>query len=115
MPRAPKRKATGDCFEAAGKYILDNPGSGLKLVHAEVMGQGPLEGVTFGHAFVLDGNNVIDVSNGRNIQMPAMIYYSLGQIDSLNNVFTYTEAQAREKILEFMHWGPWDLQTRSGL
>ena len=30
----------GDCYEAAFQYMLsEGPGSGLKLIHAEVMGQ----------------------------------------------------------------------------
>ena len=59
--------ANGDCYEAAGKYMMDNcmmGGCSLILVHGEVQGQGHLGGVTYGHAWVLDGGTVIDVSNG---------------------------------------------------
>lgn len=65
----------GDCYEAAAHYLLDhvlgigvtNPNHGLRLVHGEVAGQGPLEGKTFGHAWIEDGDTVIDTSNGKNL------------------------------------------------
>ena len=56
VPRRKTRTPTtrGDCYEAAGKYMmgscLRNPDCGLILVHGEVSGQGPLEGITYGHA-----------------------------------------------------------------
>ena len=108
--------ALGDCYEAAGKYIMDKMLSGdeqLKLVHGEVTGQGPLEGVKYGHAWVEDGNNVIDVSNGRNIRLPKAVYYAIGQIG--DNVHRYTPKEFREKVTKYKHWGPWDLKTSTGL
>lgn len=110
-----KPKATGDCYEAAGKYMLSRPGSGLKLVHAEVQGQGSISGVTFGHAFVIDGDDVIDKSNGRNIKMPAMLYFAIGQIYDIGNYHEYSEDELMEHIQKYGHWGPWELQTESGL
>jgi hypothetical protein len=107
----------GDCYEAAGRYMMDNcmvqPACGMKLVHAEVTGQGPIKGLKYGHAFVLDDRGtVIDRSNGRNVVMPKEVYYLLGQIGS--NAHEYTWDEARQKMLEFEHWGPWDLSTESG-
>lgn len=110
--------ATGDCYEAAGKYMMDNcmmGGCNLILVHGEVQGQGHLDGVTYGHAWVLDGGTVIDVSNGRNLQLPQEIYYAIGQIDNIGNVHEYTWEEARRLIVDFEHWGPWELETESGL
>ena len=113
--------ANGDCFEAAGKYVMDKCGFGsadgcqLILVHGEVAGQGPLEGVTFGHAWVLDSGTVIDRSNGRNVQMPQPVYYALGRVDNIGNTVEYTWEEARKNILLYEHWGPWDLETESGL
>jgi len=114
--------AEGDCYEAAGRYIMQEcltrlAGNGceLTLVHGEVMGQGPIEGITFGHAWLLDGDTVIDRSNGRDIQMPRMIYYLVGQIDRIGNVHEYTWEDARRYITMYEHWGPWDLETESGL
>jgi hypothetical protein len=110
-------KKIGDCYEAAGKYMMDQclltrEDCHLKLVHAEVTGQGPISGLKYGHAFVLDGDMVIDKSNGRDIKMPKVIYYSVGNIGS--NVHEYTFEEFRKNILEHETWGPWDLETESG-
>ena len=90
-------------------------GSEKILVHAEVMGQGEIEGITFGHAFVIEGGYVFDKSNGRNIVLPKELYYAAGEIDAIGNIHTYDYNQLQEKIIKFGHWGPWDLVTRSGL
>jgi tRNA nucleotidyltransferase/poly(A) polymerase len=114
---ASRANSGGDCYEAAGRYMMNNcrvnSKCGMKLVHAEVTGQGEIEGLKYGHAFVLDDRGtVIDRSNGRNIEMPKEIYYAIGHIGS--NVHEYTWDEARQKMLEFEHWGPWDLSTESG-
>jgi hypothetical protein len=110
--------ALGDCYEAAGNYIVAHalfPGKekGLVLVHGEVTGQGPLEGVKYGHAWVEKGGLVIDTSNGRSLRMPKAAYYALGRIG--DNLHRYTPEQMRREILRHEHWGPWDLVTSSGL
>ena len=126
----------GDCYEAAGRYMmqecsLGNDDCSLVLVHGEVGGQGPLEGVRYGHAWVEDGDTVIDNSNGRDIRMPKMLYYMLGKlgqpdmekwgkspdaIDTSNaNLHRYEWESARKKILDYAHWGPWDLEPSTGL
>jgi hypothetical protein len=115
----PGANSGGDCYEAAGKYMMDKCMFGddcsLILVHGEVAGQGVLEGVTFGHAWVLDGGTAIDRSNGGNLQLPQTIYYAVGQIDQIGNTHEYTWEQARKMITDSEHWGPWDLATESGL
>jgi len=117
MPTRKKQKL-GDCYEVAGKFMMSqNPSnSRYLLIHAEVAGQGAIAGVTYGHGFVLDTENdvVIDKSNGRNLEMPAAIYYYVGKISQLNNVHEYTYRQMTEKMLEHENWGPWDLVTSSG-
>jgi hypothetical protein len=123
MPRKPRsKKATGDCYEAAFKFIMDEcilkpeNESRYILVHAEVMGQGPLQGTTFGHAFVVkDRAVVVDKSNGRNLEMPAFLYYAVGQISDIGNEHQYTWEEARKKAVEIGTYGPWDLVTESGL
>tara|TARA_Y100000034_G_scaffold119774_1_gene161892 strand:+ start:1482 stop:1916 length:435 start_codon:yes stop_codon:yes gene_type:complete len=132
---APSSNKGGDCFEAAGKYMMEKcqiEGCDIVLVHGEVAGQGPLRGIRYGHAWVEDSGTVIDRSNGRNLQLPKTIYYSLGQIASADmskwgkpefgqdvfsggNLHKYTWEEARKKILDSGHWGPWDLVTESGL
>ena len=137
MPKSPRTKKSlpdgGDCYEAAGKYILSlstlHMGSGGKiggeaggaegliLVHAEVFGQGPLEGKTFGHAFVVDTETdmVIDKSNGRNIKLPRALYYAIGGVETIGNYHEYTPQEMMENMIKYRHWGPWDLVTSSGL
>ena len=122
MPRAKKQNKHGDCYEAAGKFMmhkcmLDPDNMRYTLVHAEVAGQGPLEGLTYGHGFVVDteAHTAIDKSNGRNLELPKDVYYMLGRIDQINNTHEYTYREMQRKITESQHWGPWDLETSSGL
>ena len=146
--------ALGDCYEAGGKFMMDNCMIGkcnYILVHGEVTGQGPLEGVKYGHCWIEDGDMVIDKSNGRDLRLPKQVYYALGGIDDGQsdgntyyedeggrwedgewvedemfdpdnmgptkgpNLHKYTWEQARKKIMEYEHWGPWDLVTETGL
>jgi hypothetical protein len=111
----PEEHKGGDCYEAAGRYVMDNalfPGDNpnLILVHGEVTGQGPIAGVKFGHAWVEDGDLVRDYSRDRKVEMPKIVYYALGNIEE-SKVFKYTPEEMRRKILDYEHWGPWDLQT----
>jgi len=127
-------RAVGDCYEAAANYVINNSGvvsflvppgatarPGLMLVHGEVTGQGKIEGVKYGHAWVEDGDLVIDVSNGRDLQLPKAAYYALGRVDNDGaqrikpNLHRYTAKEARRNLVMHGHWGPWDLETSSGL
>jgi hypothetical protein len=110
----------GDCYQAAGRYMMDeclaaDRCDDLILVHGEVAGQGALEGMTYGHAWVLGNGMVIDKANGRDLEIPQPLYYAIGQINYIGNTIEYTWEEARKKILEYGHWGPWDLETESGL
>jgi hypothetical protein len=113
-------QAFGDCYQAAGRYMLDSghlgdPDSPLRVVHGEVAGQGPMRGKTFGHAWVEvhDPDNdepmVIDPSNGGDLHMPMSQYYSMGKINELNNYHSYTPQEAAKKMMDLQHFGPWDL------
>ena len=107
-----KLKRNGDCYEAAGKYIMDHRGDDLYLVHGEVTGQGPIAGLKYGHAWVEDGETVIDVSNGRDIQMPKVLYYALGHIERVQR---YDVKDAIEHLLKWKVYGPWEFKTETGL
>ena len=139
--KRPKKNATGDCFEAAGKLMMDlswKDGADMRnvrLVHGEVAGQGSLKGTKFGHAWVekterfpelsgLTGSShcnlemVLDHSNGEEKEMPKAIYYWLGKIsDDFGNANThsYTYDEFVYKTHESGNWGPWDLETETGL
>ena len=130
--RRRKNPKLGDCYEAAGKYILglsrlymDDEGvagevgdaAGLILVHAEVNGQGPMEGTTFGHGFVVDTrtDTVIDRSNGRDLRLPKAVYFAIGGVYDNDNFYEYTPQEMMANLIRHKHWGPWDLKTRRGL
>jgi hypothetical protein len=119
----------GDCYEVHGKMMLKPSGRNFILVHAEVMGQGQLAGIPYGHCFLINKmtGTVTDRSNGRNIQMPKEIYYMLGKIDQSEywddtmgrvsrtpKIFEYTQEEARDLMLETGTFGPWELETESG-
>lgn len=112
--------ATGDCYEAALKAMYrlcsDGDASRYRLVHAEVIGQGPIDGVAYGHAFVVDvlDEVVIDESNGKQVVMPICIYEALGRIHVHSNTHAYQWDEVVEKVLEHDTYGPWDLVTSTG-
>ncbi len=105
------KNRNGDCYYIAGKIILDNVFNekidNPILVHGEVTGQGSIAGIQYSHAWIEDGDTVIDRSNNRDIKLPAVFYYALGNINK-RKTCRYTEKEAREKMLEFKHYGPWD-------
>jgi len=119
----------GDCYEVHGRIMLGPEGTDFVLVHAEVMGQGQLAGIPYGHCFLIHKatDTVYDRSNGRDIKMPRVIYYHLGKIDQSEywddtvglvertpKIFEYTQEEAREFMLETGTFGPWELETESG-
>jgi hypothetical protein len=108
--KIPSKNKGGDCYEASGRQILDNQykDKDLVLVHGIVTGQGAIEGIQFGHAWVEKGNTVIDKSNGRSIELPKAVYYALGKIKKTKR---YTVAEAVKKMLDTGHFGPWDLKS----
>jgi len=111
----------GDCYEAAINFIMSKcmfgPDCPFSVVHAEVAGQGPLEGVSFGHAYVVDtrSGTVIDQSNGRDVVMPREAYEALGGIKEIGNYHEYEWRTARKMMVNHEHYGPWDLETSTGL
>jgi predicted ABC-type ATPase len=118
----------GDCYKTAGDFVLDSKLFGetrtnkIKfvgephVVHAEVTGQGEISGLKYGHAWVEDDVLVYDYSNGRKLEIPRNLYYAVGKIKTTKpRYFKYTFEQARKKMLDSGHYGPWDLKTESGL
>ena len=122
----------GNCYEAAGRFLMNNctgqSNCEYTLVHAEVIGQGQLNGVPYGHAWVEDSQGrVHDYSNGRNLIMPKEVYYLLGNVENRvvwtddgrkerePKIYKYTWQEASQMMLDMEHWGPWELETESGL
>jgi hypothetical protein len=117
-----KKQKLGDCYDASVREMLmlcyADPRNIERylLIHAEVIGQGPLDGRPFGHAFLLDTETgeVVDKSNGQDRRWPACVYFAVGSIDRQANVFVYDFAEMKRKLMHHMHYGPWDLKTSSG-
>jgi hypothetical protein len=111
--------AEGNCYESAlgvmYRLCTDGCPEQYRLVHAEILGQGPIEGVAHGHAFVVDIVNdvVFDESNGRHLRMDSGVYEALARING--NVHVYTWDEAVERAFDEGHYGPWDLVTSTGL
>ena len=121
----------GDCYEVHGRFMLNNfdDADDYILVHAEVMGQGQLAGVPYGHCFLIHKatDMVHDLSNGRDLKMPRVIYYHLGKIDQSRywddklglvdrtpKIFEYTQQEVMKWMSETGTFGPWELETESG-
>ena len=121
----------GNCYEVHGRFILENlrERDHYSLVHAEVMGQGELSGIPYGHCFLIDKrtDEVLDMSNKRNIRMPVAVYYLLGKIDQSRywdddlgivnrtpKIYEYTPGEAIEWMSETGTFGPWELETENG-
>jgi hypothetical protein len=105
----------GDCFMAAGRYVMDvactAQEEGYTLVHGVVGGQGPLEGRRIHHAWVEVDDGpvvmVVDVSNDKNLVLPRDAYYRLGQVVP-DECRRYTPEEAIIAMVRSEHWGPWE-------
>ena len=116
------KQAKGDCYETSGRIAIDGGIKGIEfvgkpyLVQAEVRGQGDLMGVRFGHSWIEDDEFVYDYSNGKELKIPKVFYYYLGDIQTIEpRYYRYTFAQAKKKMIETGHFGSWELETESGL
>lgn len=102
----------GDCYEVSGRFIMNKMGATkdepYKLVHGMVSGQGKLEGLRYGHAWIEYGNVVIDNSNGKERNYPKELYYVVGNIIPKETIY-YTPTEAVKRIAKYKHWGPWDM------
>jgi len=117
-----KANKGGDCYEAAGNIVIDSRFLKNKfdfigtpyLVHAEVTGQGAISGIKYGHAWVEDDAMVYDYSNNRQLVIPKVIYYAIGNIKTNNpkKYIKYTFEEARRKMSETGDYGHWDLDVQ---
>lgn len=96
----------GDCFRVAATIVTDGDPD-MELCHGTPVGRGEANGgQRYHHAWVEQGDRVIDRSNGLNLNVSRGAYYSLGRIDEAS-VTRYTPAEARRLLLEHEHYGPW--------
>lgn len=97
----------GNCFEVSARYVVDSKLFGdrdFELVHGAVTGQGPISGINYSHAWIEDGDFVIDLSNNKSVKLPKFLYYAMGRI---NEVVKYSPEEARKNMLKYKHYGPW--------
>ena len=104
----------GDCFEVAGRAMIDMTEEqetyGMKMIHAYVYGQGELKGRRFPHAWVEQGDVVLDNSNGNSIVMRKEQYYPLGGVVEEKGAYaSYDKEKTMINMLKHGHYGPWDL------
>ncbi|PNX48689.1 MAG: hypothetical protein BV459_01825 [Thermoplasmata archaeon M11B2D] len=114
--RKPKTIELGDCYEVHAKYLLRNPNSGIVLVHGVVTGSGgDVFGIEYCHCWLEseDGEFVVDLSNNRTIELPAVVYYAIGHIDK-SKILRYSATDAEALMVEHGHYGPWELETPIG-
>ena len=102
---------SGDCYEANGRHLLNqgsvDKASGYVLVHGVAILQ--TDGKPFGHCWIEKSNTVYDYSNGKNINMPKKVFYSLGQIPAKGyKNYAYKFKDLRKQVFKYEHWGPWD-------
>lgn len=103
---------TGDCYPVATRLVQDHPD--WRVVHATVMGQGPIAGLWHGHAWCecdvevemlgLSITYAVDRSNGKDLMLPASLYRSIGKA---RDVFVYTHDEVLALMLMHEHHGPW--------
>tara|TARA_R110001592_G_scaffold35695_1_gene121164 strand:+ start:22101 stop:22493 length:393 start_codon:yes stop_codon:yes gene_type:complete len=102
----------GNCYMSAYTYVFNdyvkNNGTKLLLVHAEVTGTGGnVANIKYGHAFVLDGDYVIDteaLTKGLNHRYPYEEYYAIGKIEN-EEIYNFNEMLAHSQLNG--HYGPW--------
>ena len=103
----PEENQHGDCFVQALHTFLEDP-KNYTLVHGVVTGQGPLEGIQYCHAWVIDerNNTVIDKTlPAGNQKIPVNLYYWIGKIEITKE---YNASQVYKMIDKYETYGPWD-------
>lgn len=104
----------GDCYRQAAELVLDQDrwgkgGPRLYLVHGEPTLQRP-PFCRYGHAWVEytdDQGNVIVRDPTAGVEMPAVLYYALGNIDA-SATRAYEADEITRWIMQTRHWGPWE-------
>lgn len=120
----PDENKGGNCFGEAFNYIFNEglikKNNNLQLVHAIICPlMGPLSGISYGHAWVEDGDKVIDTSRNNKV-MDKETYYILGGLMNFpndkireltvkeENIHRYSVEDARKMALDKGMYGPWE-------
>jgi len=125
----PEEHKGGNCFDNAFSYIFEEGiikgNNSLQLVHAIIRPlMGPLSGVEFGHAWVENGENVIDTSRNNEV-MDKHTFYMLGGLinfptfEDINQgkpkltikeekIHRYSVQDAKKMAVKHEMHGPWE-------
>ena len=103
----PEENKHGNCYVVALHKFMENP-KRYTLVHGVVSGQGPLEGIEYNHAWVIDEktDTVIDMTLPKgNQKIPVGLYYYIGKISITRE---YKGPEVLEMLDKYGTYGPWD-------
>lgn len=103
MRKKKSSRSGGNCFMTAQR-VAEKIGHGALVCHGMVTSQKLGRHL---HAWVEREGLVIDHSNGCKCELPAFVYYRLGQIDEAE-VRRYDRKQVRGFLLAQEHYGPWE-------
>ena len=104
-------KNIGDCFVAAGRYVVHNgiTNPNLILVHARIRPRmGKMKNVVYWHAWVENGSQIIDPSNGKSggeSEFDKNFYYLMADPQEVRK---YSFKEVLDKTTKEGNWGPWD-------
>lgn len=76
----------------------------MDILHGVVTGQGPLEGIEYCHAWVIDGETVIDKTIPQK-RIPVGLYYHIGKISITRE---YDKNDVMKMLDKYGTYGPWD-------
>ena len=96
----------GRCYELSGNHVLFIDRAAT-LVHGIIHGQGQIAGFVFGHAWVEKDGLVLNPFGDDLINMTLDDFNARAVIDRTLTV-SYDFEQAREQVLKWQHWGPWN-------
>jgi hypothetical protein len=114
----------GDCYEANGMIFRDIKSPTARLVHADITPRlGKMAGRTYGHAWIEDGDKLVDHTTGSSIMdlikgfddvpeefagkvSSKSIFYGIADP---KNIKKYDTKAFSDMIRKHKHWGPWEL------
>ena len=99
-------KYDGDCFIKNGHDFMDLKSKDAVIVHGIVTNTKTYKPMS--HCWIEDeeAEMVIDVSNGNDNIIPSQLYYAIGNVTEVKK---YSKKEYYKKLMEFEHWGPWEL------
>ena len=112
--KLPSKNKNGDCYDAAYKYVSNSSDKNLKIVHGMVDGQGAITGIRYDHAWVEDGDMVIDPSNGKSenpLIIPKIVYYSIGNIKE-SQLLRFGSKEIAENVSRTGKTSGWSLESK---